>query len=104
MNLIANTQSIINFAMVDTLNSKDVSVAYTQLLQDVVRQMNNYQDYITDPANLKNREFADYLINFENFIATFEPLYELDSYEELNATQMYLVNNIKAIETKLLGL
>lgn len=100
---IANTQSIINFAMVDTLNSKDVSVAYTQLLQDVVRQMNNYQDYITDPANLKNREFADYLINFENFIATFEPLYELDSYEELNATQMYLVNNIKGIETKLLG-
>ena len=46
---IANTQSIINFAMVDTQNSKDVSVAYTQLLQDVVRQMNNYQDYITDP-------------------------------------------------------
>tara|TARA_R110002012_G_scaffold321957_1_gene552788 strand:+ start:7564 stop:13437 length:5874 start_codon:yes stop_codon:yes gene_type:complete len=100
-----NTLSIINFAIIDPENNKTISVGYTQLLQDTLRQMKEYEDYITNPDNITKREFVNYLLNFDKFLSTFEGLYELESkgFEELNATQRYLINNIKGTVTRLLG-
>jgi len=102
---IDHTLSIINFALIDPDNNKDVSTAYTQLLQDAFRQIKEYKEYIIDPNNLGKREFVNYLLNFKKFLDTFEGLYELKAkgFEELNATQRYLINNINGTVTELLG-
>lgn len=102
---IDNTLSIINFALADPKNNQDVAVAYTQLLKDAFRQMKEYKEYIIDPNNFAKPEFADYLSNFEKYLKTFEGLYILKEpgYEELNATQRYLINNIEGIVNELLG-
>tara|TARA_R100000742_G_C4279662_1_gene105109 strand:- start:3477 stop:9398 length:5922 start_codon:yes stop_codon:yes gene_type:complete len=102
---IDHSLSIINFALVDPNNNKDISIAYTQLLQDAFRQMKDYKEYIIDPNNVGKREFVNYLLNFKKFLHTFEGLYELEEpgFEELNATQRYLINNINGTVTELLG-
>ena len=100
---IANTLAVIDLALANSKNRKEISQAYTLLLQDALRQMKEYETYITDPNNLKEENFVRYLNGFERFTQTFEGLYDLESYEGLNPTQRYLINNIDGQLRKLNG-
>ena len=100
---IANTLAVIDLALVDPNNRKEISQAYTRLLQDAYRQMKDYEAYIVDPNNVKEEGFIRYVLGFERFTQTFEGLYDLKNYEGLNPTQRYLINNIDGLLRKLNG-
>ena len=61
---IENTLAVIDLAMVDPENNKDISTAYTTLLQDSLRQMKEYKDYITNPDNVKEDGFINRVLGF----------------------------------------
>tara|TARA_R100000935_G_scaffold21250_2_gene39639 strand:- start:185 stop:5989 length:5805 start_codon:yes stop_codon:yes gene_type:complete len=104
---IANTLAVIDLVMLDPDNNKETAQAFTTLLQDSLRQMKEYKDYITNPDNIKEETFINYVLGFDRFMSTFEGLYNFKNnkglIEELNATQRYLINNINAILIELNG-
>ena len=104
---IENTLALIDTALLDPDNNKDISQAFTKLLQDSLRQMKEYKDYITNPDNVKEMEFINKVLGFDRFMSTFEGLYNFKNneglIEQLNATQRYLINNINATLIELNG-
>ena len=79
------------------------STVYTRLLQDALRQMKSFSEYVTDPKNLSDPKYINYVLNFERFLETFEGLYAITENKELNATQRSLVGSIEIELRKLLG-
>jgi hypothetical protein len=104
---IDNTLAIIDLALIDPENNKDISTTYTTLLQDSLRQMKEYKDYIGNPDNVKEDGFINKVLGFNRFMTTFEGLYSFKQnkglIEQLNATQRYLINNINAVLIELNG-
>ena len=79
------------------------SRAYTAVLRDALTQVRDFNAYISDPNNISSPEFISYVLNFNSFIASFKPLYEITDISELNATQKQFVLNLKIETYKLVG-
>jgi len=98
---LALTIAYINIAMSEGPISR--SIVYTELLQDALKQIRSFTEYIKDPKNFGKPEYITYVLNFDRFIATFEGLYSIDSQKELNATQRSLVLSLQLELNKLSG-
>ena len=81
------------------------SVAFTQLLQDAIKQIKSFTEYIQDPKNVSKPEYITYVINFDRFINKFKGLHtlETEAIKELNATQRSLVLTMGLSINKLTG-
>ena len=81
------------------------SVAFTQLLQDAIKQIKSFTEYIQDPRNVSKPEYITYVINFDRFINKFKGLHtlETEAIKELNATQRSLVLTMGLSINKLTG-
>ena len=67
------------------------SQTYTNLLRSSLNEMQKFTKYVEDPANVNKPEYITYVLNFNRFLSTFEPLYSIKDSKELNATQRTLV-------------
>lgn len=81
------------------------SVAFTQLLQDAIKQIRSFTEYIEDPKNVSKPEYITYVLNFDRFINKFKGLHTLEGTQikELNATQRSLVLTMGQSINKLTG-
>ena len=98
---LSMTIAYINVAMSEGPISR--SIAFTELLQDALKQMRNFTEYIENPKNYGKTEYITYVLNFDRFIKTFQGLHTIDSTAELNATQRSLILSMKLELNKLSG-
>ena len=98
---LSMTIAYINIAMSEGPISR--SIAFTELLQDALKQIRNFTEYIEDPKNYGKPEYITYVLNFDRFISTFQGLHSIDSQKELNATQRSLVLSLQLELNKLSG-
>jgi len=98
---ISLTIAYINIAMSEGPIAR--SIAFTELLQDALKQMRKFTEYMEDPKNYGKSEYITYALNFDRFIKTFQGLHSLDSEKELNATQRSLLLSMKFELNKLSG-
>jgi len=83
---------------------KAQSKIYTGLLSNALKDIREFTDYVTDPNNVTgDPEYIGFVLNFNRFLATYEPLYAIEGSKELNATQQQLVLNLKLEVDKLIG-
>jgi len=83
---------------------KAQSKIYTGLLSNALKDIREFSDYATDPKNVTgDPEYIGFILNFNRFLATYEPLYAIEGSKELNATQQQLVLNLKLEVDKLIG-
>ena len=82
---------------------ESMSAMYTQVLQDGLKSMRNFREYISDPKNFGEKEYIGYVLNFNRFLETYRGLYELADTESLNATQRALTLNLLTEANKLKG-
>ena len=81
------------------------SIAFTQLLQDAIKQIKSFTEYIEDPNNIGSSNYITYVLNFDRFISKFKGLHILtdENIQELNATQRSLVLTMGQSINKLTG-
>jgi len=79
------------------------SRAYTAVLRDSLAQIRDFTEYVSDPKNISKPEFITYVLNFNTFLSTFEPLYLIEGSTDLNVTQKQLVLNVITEKNKLIG-
>jgi hypothetical protein len=77
------------------------STAFSELLQDALKQIRSFSDYVSDPKNINKPEFITYVLNFSRFKETFRGLHSVSESGELNATQRSLILSLKIELTKL---
>ena len=90
---LASTIAFINIAMSEGPIAR--STAYSELLQDSLRQIRKFSKYIKDPKNFAKPEYITYVLNFDKYIKTFQGLHSIESTAELNATQRSLILSLK---------
>ena len=98
---LASTIAFINIAMSEGPIAR--STAYSELLQDSLRQIRKFSKYIQDPKNFAKPEYITYVLNFDKYIKTFQGLHSIESTAELNATQRSLILSLKIELNKLTG-
>ena len=98
---ISNTLAYINIAKSE--GPIALSVAYTKLLQDALRQMKKFEEYVIDPANIKDPNYIRYVMNFNQFLTTFDALHLIENNQDINATQRSLIGQINIQLVRLLG-
>ena len=98
---LASTIAFINIAMSEGPIAR--SSAYSELLQDSLRQVRKFSDYVQDPKNFAKSEYITYVLNFDKFIKTFQGLQSITDLAPLNATQRSLVLSLKTELNKLTG-
>jgi hypothetical protein len=76
---------------------------FSSLLRDALRQINEFEEYVTDPKNYGKPEYISYVLNFNNFMSTFQGLYTLTGSSELNSTQKSLVLSLQTKANNLVG-
>ena len=79
------------------------SAAYSALLQDALKQVKTFTEYVQDPINLGKPEYITYVLNFDRFMKTFVGLYTLKDTSEINATQKDLIASLQTEFNKLSG-
>jgi len=89
--------------MVLNESKESQSAAYSALLQDALRQIKAFSEYVQDPKNIGKPEYITYVLNFDRFIKTFEGLYTLKDTSEINSTQVRLMANLQGELNKLTG-
>jgi len=91
---ISKTIAYISIAM--SQGPQGQSVALAELLQDALKQIRQFKEYIEDPKNVDDPNYITYLLGFDRFKTTFEGLHSLKSFEGLNSTQVSLIATIQA--------
>lgn len=79
------------------------SATYTYLLQGALRQMKKFAKYVEDPANFSKDEYITYVLNFNRFLSTFEPLFMVADSQDHNATQRVLIRQMDTLRNKIIG-
>lgn len=90
---IYNSIAAIEIALVSEENQK--SALFSELLRDALKQVKNFIKYVEDPKNFNKPEYIGYVLNFNDFIKTFETLYTISESDRLNKTQKALVSNLQ---------
>jgi hypothetical protein len=98
---ILNSISAINVALSSAPQAR--SRIYSSLLRDALAQMREFKTYVEDPKNFGKPEYITYVLNFNNFLGTFQGLYTLQDSSELNGTQKSLVLNLQTEANGLVG-
>ena len=98
---LAATNAFITIAMSEGPIAQ--STAYSELLQDALKQIRSFSSYIQDPRNFSKPEYVTYVLNFDKYIKTFQGLYSIQESGELNATQRSLVLSLQIELNKLTG-
>ena len=98
---LAATNAFINIAISEGPIAQ--SIAYSELLQDALKQIRSFGAYIQDPRNFNKPEYITYVLNFDKYIKTFKGLYSIEKSGELNATQRSLVLSLQIELNKLTG-
>jgi hypothetical protein len=68
-----------------------ISALYTDLLQQGLKEVRSFKEYVQDPKNFSNPEYISYVLNYDRFIETYRGLYKLNETASLNKTQKDLV-------------
>ena len=79
------------------------SRAYTAVLRDALAQVRDFTEYVADPKNISKPDYITYVLNFNTFLSTFDPLYQIEELGELNVTQKQLIQNLQIERNKLIG-
>lgn len=82
---------------------KVFSATYTALVRDALKQVNNFTDYMLEPANMSTTDYIHYALNFERFVESFQSLMSIGEVADLNATQARLNVELKSKLEKLQG-
>jgi hypothetical protein len=98
---IMNSIAAINVSMGE--GPKARSALYTTLLRDALKQVRSFTEYVEDPNNYGKSEYIGYVLNFNRFIETFRGLHEIQTSDDLNATQRSLVLNLQLELNKLVN-
>ena len=98
---IQNSINVITVSM--TQGPKTRSAVYASLMRDALRQVDEFQKYVEDPINFSKPEYISYVLNFDEFIKTFEGLYSLQKSKELNRTQVRLAFKLQTRFNELVG-
>ena len=98
---LASTIAFINIAMSEGPIAR--SSAYSELLQDSLRQVRKFSSYVQDPKNFAKSEYITYVLNFDKFVKTFQGLQSIEDLAPLNATQRSLILSLKTELNKLTG-
>lgn len=98
---VLNSISAINIALGS--GSAARSRIFTSLIRDAIRQINEFKDYVEDPQNFNKPEYISYVLNFNNFMSTFQGLYTLKDSAELNSTQKSLVLTLQTKANDMVG-
>ena len=96
-------QSIAAISIDTTLSRKAVSRLYTEFLQQGLKDVREFTEYVQDPNNFGKSEYISYVMNYDRFMETYRGLYELDDTTQLNATQRSLVLNFQIELNKMVG-
>tara|TARA_R110002020_G_scaffold36503_5_gene109852 strand:- start:37139 stop:42688 length:5550 start_codon:yes stop_codon:yes gene_type:complete len=98
---IENTMSMVNIALDEGPTS--LEVIYTELLQDSLKEVKKFIEYIEDAKNYNKPEYINYVLNFSRFIETYRGLYSVKEAGVLNKTQGRLVLKLISELNKLEG-
>ncbi len=77
---------------------KQSSAEFTRLVQDSIREIDKFIEYINEPKNFGTQKYINYALNFEKFIKTYSGLQHTAESEDVNPTQLRL---LRALDTKL---
>tara|TARA_R110001592_G_scaffold5912_6_gene32173 strand:+ start:24130 stop:29892 length:5763 start_codon:yes stop_codon:yes gene_type:complete len=98
---VLNAISAVNIALAGSPTGR--SRTYTALLRDSLKQINEFQAYVEDPANFGKAEYISYVLNFDKFLSTFEGLYALGTAKGLNSSQKTLVLQLQTKANEMVG-
>lgn len=99
---ISNTLSAIAVAKAEGPIAQ--ATLYTNLLRDALKQMRQFEEYVIDPKSIADDpNYITYVMNFNQFLATFDGLHLVEKNSDLNATQRSLIGQINIQLVKLLG-
>jgi len=98
---ISKTIAYINIAMGDGV--KQQSTALSEVLQDALEQIKDFQNFIQDPKNINSPEYVSYVLNFDKYMKTFDGLYIVKNTKGLNATQQRLILSLQTQLNNLSG-
>tara|TARA_R110000796_G_scaffold185_14_gene766 strand:+ start:3576 stop:9521 length:5946 start_codon:yes stop_codon:yes gene_type:complete len=79
------------------------SKVYTAVLRKSLERIREFTTYVENPKNINDPNYIGYVLNFNRFIATFKPLFNITFTKELNSTQANFVLNLKEEVLKLAG-
>ena len=66
---------------------------FTKILQNTLREVEEFIEYVEDPANFEKHEYITYVLNFNKFIDTYRGLQLVGSgAKALNKSQNELIN------------
>jgi hypothetical protein len=101
--LINETISSIELAITQGPNA--IKAEYTRVIQQAIKDVQTYTDYVLDPANIGNPEYINYVLNFERYSLSFNGLIELKdvSSSPLSKTQANLVITLQKKLNRLKG-
>ena len=98
---VLNAISAVNIALAGSPTGR--SRTYTALLRDSLKQINEFQTYVEDPANFGNPEYISYVLNFDKFLSTFQGLYAIADAKGLNSSQKTLVLQLQTKANEMVG-
>ena len=98
---VLNAISAVNIALAGSPTGR--SRTYTALLRDSLKQINEFQAYVEDPANFGKPEYISYVLNFDKFLSTFEGLYAISNAKGLNSSQKTLVLQLQTKANEMVG-
>jgi hypothetical protein len=98
-------ETISNIEIASTNGPDAVKAEYTRVIQQAIKDVKEYTNYILDPNNVKDPTYINYLLNFDRYSQTFRSLIELGTMENtpLSKTQANLVLALQGRLRKLKG-
>jgi len=96
--LINETITSIELAITEGPNA--IKAEYTRVIQQAIRDVQAYTDYVLDPANISNPEYINYVLNFERYSLSFNGLIELKDVSSSPLSKMQ-ANMVITLQKKL---
>jgi len=103
IDLINETVSSIEFSLMQGPNA--IKAEYTKVIQQAIKDVQTYTDYILDPVNINSLEYINYALNFERYSLSFNGLIELkdSSSAMLSKSQANMVITLQKKLNRLKG-
>lgn len=85
----------------ESVTNKKIKDQYTSFLKIAISDLETVISALLVPKNAESRDFIDYIIDIQEFIATYQPLYEVVDSDVLNVHHKALMNKLAGLVRKL---
>ena len=84
-------------------NPGEIRRIYTDVIRDVLRQINEFKEYATNPDNFGKQEFISRILNWQKYVENFRGLVNLTDSSGLNKTELQLKTRLQEQLNDLVG-